>query len=305
MSRTTRYQRRGDDDAPPDADTGVPRYTVRAVAERLGVPTATLRSWNQRYGVGPPGHTPGRHRLYSDADIAVLQEMNDLVRRGVNPRSAAEAAMHATAPTRADTASLLSAAFALNVDDMGRQLDRHLRHYGVLDTWNQLVRPAFVAIEAQQGAGVSCIDVEHALSWSVARSLQRMPLVSATSDERPESGVSSAPIILACTEKEAHTLPLEALRAALGELGRPALMLGAAVPRTALLDALHRQTEPAMVVLWSQTATTADITSVEAAVAARARVIVAGPGWESAVLPRSVERETGFTEAVERLAAST
>jgi MerR family transcriptional regulator, light-induced transcriptional regulator len=54
-------------------DVDEPLYTVRVVAERVGVPTATLRSWNQRYGVGPPEHSPGRHRLYSENDIAVVR----------------------------------------------------------------------------------------------------------------------------------------------------------------------------------------------------------------------------------------
>ena len=47
---------------PADAEdeTSLPRFTVGAVAVRLEVPIATLRSWNHRYGVGPPRHLPGR-----------------------------------------------------------------------------------------------------------------------------------------------------------------------------------------------------------------------------------------------------
>ncbi|MCT7660846.1 MerR family transcriptional regulator [Mycobacterium deserti] len=299
MSRAPRPERRYSDDAPAEADISLPRYTVRAVAERLGVPTATLRSWNQRYGVGPSGHTPGRHRLYSEADIAMLQEMGDLVRRGVNPRSAAAAAMHATSPNRADAASLLSAAFELDVDEMGRQLDNHFRHYGVVDTWNQLIRPAFVTIEAQQGAGVGCIDVEHALSWTVARSLQRVP-----SGHHAGVNQETAPVILACTENEAHTLPLEALRAALSERHRTSLMLGAAVPQSALLDALARHTNRSTVALWAQSPDTADVAAIEALTQAHASVVVVGPGWEAAALPRSVPYETTFIDAVARLAGS-
>jgi len=62
------------------------RYTVRSVAERVGVPIATLRSWNQRYGIGPPHHNPGRHRLYSETDIAVVQQMHQLIGEGASPR---------------------------------------------------------------------------------------------------------------------------------------------------------------------------------------------------------------------------
>ena len=33
------------------------RLSVAAVARRLGVAPATLRTWDRRYGIGPSGHT--------------------------------------------------------------------------------------------------------------------------------------------------------------------------------------------------------------------------------------------------------
>ncbi|MGI9196332.1 MAG: MerR family transcriptional regulator, partial [Candidatus Nanopelagicales bacterium] len=36
--------------------------TVAAVARRLGVAPATLRTWDRRYGVGPTEHAAGSHR---------------------------------------------------------------------------------------------------------------------------------------------------------------------------------------------------------------------------------------------------
>lgn len=107
------------------------RYTVGSVAERVGVPIATLRSWNQRYGIGPPHHNPGRHRLYSETDIAVVQQMHQLIGEGASPGSAARAALDSVVPLRADTDSLVGAAFDLNIVLAGQLLDRHLRHYGV------------------------------------------------------------------------------------------------------------------------------------------------------------------------------
>ena len=71
-------------------------FTVGTVAQALDIPVATLRSWNQRYGVGPGPHRPGEHCHYTAGDVVVLRRMVDLVRAGVGPRSAAEAAR--TAP---------------------------------------------------------------------------------------------------------------------------------------------------------------------------------------------------------------
>ena len=69
----------------------LPLYPVGVVADRIGVPTATLRSWNQRYGIGPAGHDPGRHRLYTEADIAAVRRMQQMIDQGASARSAARA----------------------------------------------------------------------------------------------------------------------------------------------------------------------------------------------------------------------
>ena len=112
------------------------RYTVRGAANRLGVPTATLRSWSHRYGVGPLGHAPGRHRLYSETDITALRHMSELIADGVNPRSAADAAMQALIPEPVQATALLAALFALEELTAARVIERHLSHCGVLETWD-------------------------------------------------------------------------------------------------------------------------------------------------------------------------
>lgn len=256
---------------PDYTDADEPRYTVSVVADRIGVPTATLRSWNQRYGVGPPEHSPGRHRLYSDNDIAIVHRMFELITQGASPRSAARTAIDSVRPARGDAAALLIAVFDLDVVTAGLLLDRHLRHFGVLDTWDELVRPAFGSIETRQASGVDCIDVEHVLSWTVSRSLQRLPIAPVD---------PAALIMLSCTGKETHTLSLEALRAALGERGTGTVMLGADVPASAVIDAVKRSVSPVTVVLWSQTEATAEADMVDT-IADIAEVLVAGPGWKS------------------------
>jgi MerR family transcriptional regulator, light-induced transcriptional regulator len=285
VSQTSKRMRRREGD-----DAHLPRYTVGVVAERIGVPIATLRSWNQRYGVGPHEHSPGRHRLYSENDIVMVAQMHQLIEEGASPRSAAQAALDSVVPPRADTDSLLAAAFDLDLVSTGRQLESHLRHYGVVDTWNQLIRPVFSAIEGKQAGGEGCIDVEHALSWAVSRSLQRLPI-------RPPD--KSASTILACTERETHTLALEALRAALGERGHGALMLGADVPAAALIDAIGRTPGPITVVLWAQTADSADLAMARAAVAERAALMVAGPGWKAVRVPREAVRVDSLDSALQ------
>ncbi|RMI27775.1 MerR family transcriptional regulator [Nocardia stercoris] len=269
----------------PDAAVG---YPVRAVADRLGVPVATLRSWNQRYRLGPGDHEPGRHRLYTAADIAVLERVVALVRAGASPASAV-AAVRVPVPEPGDHSALLAAAFALDGARTAELLRSYLDRHGVVGFWDELCRPAFADIvDAQRQGG--CVDVEHLLSWCVTAALQAIPL------PRAESA-----IVLACTGGESHALPLAALHAALAERDRAATMLGANVPTEALVDATARIAAPT-VVLWSQQESTALASAVAACVAAGARVFVAGPGWASVRLPGDVETLTGLTEALTALA---
>ncbi|GAA3398297.1 MerR family transcriptional regulator [Streptomyces roseoviridis] len=69
--------------------------TTGAVARRLGVSPTTVRSWDQRYGIGPAVRADGRHRRWSPADIAMLEEMCRLTASGVPPAEAARAARQA------------------------------------------------------------------------------------------------------------------------------------------------------------------------------------------------------------------
>ncbi|MCM6774115.1 MerR family transcriptional regulator [Nocardia sp. CDC159] len=268
-------------------------YTVRAVADRLGIPTATLRSWNQRYRIGPSQHRPGKHRLYTEADIATLERMLALIRAGASPAGAA-AAVRGPAIEFGDRDTLLRAAFELDTTTVTSLLAKHFRDFGVADTWNNLCRPAFAELVAEQDSGVGCIDVEHHLSWCVTSVLQR--------NNPPPPSTEPPLIVLACTSGEHHSLPLEVLRAALAERAVPALMLGADVPTAALADTLSRHARRPTVLLWSNHESTALSETVRACLDADARVMVGGPGWSTTLLPAEVRAVGSLEAAVDELA---
>ncbi|MEU6129332.1 MerR family transcriptional regulator [Saccharopolyspora sp. NPDC047091] len=75
-----------------------PRLSVAAVARRLGVAPATLRTWDRRYGLGPTDHATGRHRRYGPEDVARLEQMQRALLRGASPAEAARYALAATPP---------------------------------------------------------------------------------------------------------------------------------------------------------------------------------------------------------------
>jgi MerR family transcriptional regulator, light-induced transcriptional regulator len=64
-------------------------YTIKRVAELTGLPPATLRAWERRYGVVTPERTESGYRLYDDAAVGALRVMAELLERGFAPREAA------------------------------------------------------------------------------------------------------------------------------------------------------------------------------------------------------------------------
>jgi DNA-binding transcriptional MerR regulator/methylmalonyl-CoA mutase cobalamin-binding subunit len=61
-----------------------PVYTIKTVVQETGIPPATLRAWERRYGVLSPGRSEGGYRLYSERDIAVLRWLKRQVDAGVS-----------------------------------------------------------------------------------------------------------------------------------------------------------------------------------------------------------------------------
>lgn len=58
------------------------RYRIGAVAKLAGLPVATLRVWERRYGVVTPPKTEGGHRLYSDQEVLKVTLLKSLTQQG-------------------------------------------------------------------------------------------------------------------------------------------------------------------------------------------------------------------------------
>ena len=324
-------------DSPAAAGSGRPAevlLTVSAVARRLGLAPATLRTWDRRYGLGPSGHSAGSHRRYTATDVDRLARVRRLTLEGVPPADAARLVLAGeqdgvprstvTAPPLPggpDRASeveigrpgggrviplpgggptargLARAAMALDAAACLRLLTEQLRTRGVVPTWQDVARPVLHGVGERWQATGKGVEVEHLLSECLLAALDGRALSFATP-------VNARPLLLACAEQEMHTLPLHALAAALAERHVATRMLGARVPGEALVDAVRRS-GPLAVLIWSQSPGTADAETLASLPRMRPApfVLVAGPGWEGQELPRGVTRVFDLPEAVARLAA--
>jgi MerR family transcriptional regulator/heat shock protein HspR len=59
------------------------RYMIGTAAELAGMHPQTLRQYERR-GLISPGRSPGRTRLYSDRDVAMLRRIQELSESGLN-----------------------------------------------------------------------------------------------------------------------------------------------------------------------------------------------------------------------------
>lgn len=66
--------------------TGI--YSIGAVARMLGIQPATIRTWEQRYGVIVPERSEGKHRLYSRDQVESLRFVAERVAEGMSPGDA-------------------------------------------------------------------------------------------------------------------------------------------------------------------------------------------------------------------------
>ena len=302
--------------------------TAGAVARRLGVAVTTLRTWHQRYGLGPSQHVPGQHRRYTPQDMDRLQVMRRLTAQGVAPAEAAAwarrvpASADGTAPVPSSPSTLppqppsgrdggghtipigraghaarglARAAMRLDGPALRDMLETTLANHGVVRAWTDVIMPVLLGIGARYAETQKFVEVEHLLSRSITEALSLVP--------RP-SGLPR--ILLTTADEEQHTLPLEALAAALAEAGVGSRLLGARVPPPALGVAVMR-TGPAAVVVWSQTHETADPSQLSALLTGPHRpflVAAAGPGWTAGKLPDEVPLLTTLDEAIRLVSAA-
>lgn len=288
--------------------TAVAAYSAGAVARRLGVAVTTLRTWHQRYGMGPSLHEPGHHRRYTEQDIERLEVMQRLIVEGVAPNEAARWALQDPAPPPvapvpggsdvvAQARGLHRAALRLDAPAVRHRVAAAVHDLGVVVAWDEVLRPVLSAVGDRHAITGALVEVEHLLSGCVSAVFGAVP--------RPSPTIP-AQILLACADEEQHSLPLEAVGAALAAAGVPTRMLGARVPPSALATAVRR-TGPAAVLVWSQLPMTGDPGQLEAVLAAPRRpllIAAAGPGWNTAALPAGVAKPATLTEALTMLIAA-
>jgi len=277
---------------------GTESLTVAAVARRLGVAPATLRTWDRRYGLGPSEHSSGEHRRYNGSDIARLTLMRKLVIAGVSPAEAAQRALafdgevspeSLTNSITSDVAvreelveTLIRAARAYDRNFIEELLRSELSARGITNTWNEVLVPLLIMIGDEWADSGTGIETEHLVSEIIKRLLQE-------ANASVQNPVNARPVLLACIGEEMHSLALYALGAVLSERKIATQFLGARTPIEAISAVVKRSAPPA-IFLWAQLNKNgnhellAELPSIRPA----PRIVLGGPGWSRNVAKPAV-----------------
>ena len=293
-----------------DQDLGL---TVAAVARRLGVAPATLRTWDRRYGLGPTEHNAGDHRRYSREDLARLTYMRRLVIAGVTPFDAAKRALSQTpqiSPVlieqdriiREDLIEVLWRA-TQSFDDLYIEtvIRKELNSSGVVTTWEQVLIPLLALAgdewEQSEKNRNALIAAEHFIVDIVRRMFIEQQL-------KLKEPINDRPVLLASVSRERHTLPLSLAAAALAEKKIRCQSLGAEAPVEVIAEVFRKVAPPAIFV-WAQIPENVDDNFIEKLPVLRPapRIVLAGPGWLGRDIPKTVMCED-LASCLEEIAQS-
>lgn len=277
------------------------QFTVAAVARRLGIAPATLRTWDRRYGLGPQDHSAGTHRRYSEADLSRLLVMRRLIAGGISPGDAAQSALAAD-PVAVESRSfadepvdslpaLLVAIHALDMRFIRETLRAQLYRYGAIATWHHSITPLLREIGDSWEERDDAIAMEHSLSSVLTDVLGESAQVKAPINMRP--------ILLSAAPEELHVLPLYALAAALAEKSVATHLLGARTPSRALAAAMAKH-GPLAVFIWSQSSASSRLVDFTCFPSMRPapRIVTGGPGFAEISHPAWATHARSIDEAL-------
>ena len=282
------------------------KLTVAAVARRIGVAPATLRTWDRRYGLGPSAHVEGEHRRYCPRDVAKLTTMRRLIVAGVTPSEAAEQAklvddevevktLVKEFEVREDVVNAIYAALQVFDRQFVEEILTHeISKYGVEGAWSDVIVPTLFQIGQDWENDQKGIEVEHLFSEILTRTMHNRIV-------ELRNPVNPRPVLLAAVGEELHSLPIYALAAALCERNIQTYVLGARTPLGALSAMVSRCAPPA-IFLWAQLEKNAEEKYWREIPAIRPapRIVVGGPGWDS-VTCDEVTKAEGLEHACDEI----
>jgi DNA-binding transcriptional MerR regulator len=228
-----------------ESEPGAGPYRIQMAAELSGVPAATLRAWERRYGVPVPRRTVSAYRLYTAEDVELVKRMRDLVEEGVSPAEAARVVLGSAAPMAGvgdeehvpidglelAQGRILAATQRWDAPAIDLELMRLSMLLDAQSFFERVVSPVLVEVGARWERGELSVAQEHLLSERLELAVR----ASLRALERAEG-----PIVLgACIDGEQHVLGLLGAALRFAASGARIVVLGAMTPASAVAEAVR------------------------------------------------------------------
>lgn len=223
--------------------SGARTYSISEVAAVAGVAPSTIRSWETRYGFPASSRTPGRHRRYSEDDVAQVRALVEELRRG-RPVGKAVRALRERPPSDpvddTEVRDVLRGAMRLDPARVQRSLDRASLADGVEATIETVLLPALREIGRWVETGSASVANERAASDGVQRWLAKLQALT-------PPAFRGKTILFATAPDELHTLGLDCLALLMARRGWAVVQLGAMTPADVLPGAAEQSGAAAVV----------------------------------------------------------
>src|SRR6478752_3586969 len=155
-----------------EAEVANPRgVPIKDVAQILGVPMPTLRSWELRYGIPTLSRGRGQHRRYLPDEVNVLRLMRDEIARGQPAGVAAESVrrlLSVQGPAQDLILQILRAAERLDAASIRARLDDAVDTLGLAATIDDVLLPAMRQIGVWWAIG-HCDVVQERMATEAVR----------------------------------------------------------------------------------------------------------------------------------------
>jgi DNA-binding transcriptional MerR regulator len=273
-------------------------YTIKRVSEMVGVPVATLRAWQRRYGVVTPGRSSGGYRLYRADDVAVLRRMQALVASGWSPKEASQAVVAGhgrgatqpidirqdesrrkpAAPADKTAVNLVAAAAALDPVAISRLLDERFAAISfeqLVDGW---LLPELERLGTAWAAGQVSVAGEHMVAAAVQRRL------NGSFDAAGHHSGGFPRVLTGLPSGCRHELGILSFATAARRQGMGVIHMGTDLPLADWMSAVARQRPDAVVIAVPMPSDVAPAVELVRGVVARQTLIAVGGQHQDAVV---------------------
>lgn len=222
---------------------------IGELSRRVGINPELLRAWERRYGLLEPSRSPGGFRLYSDADVARIEQMKAHLERGLSAAEAARLVVtEDTSSATPESAPLFDSALVdlhralTGFDEAAAHaaLDRLLSSFGLDTVLREAMLPLLRELGESWARGETTVAQEHFTS-----NLLRGRLLALGRGWGRGVGPHA---LLACPPGELHDLGLIVFGLALRNRGWRITFLGTDTPIETIRDTAE-QISPELVVL--------------------------------------------------------